>query len=408
MTAIAWTGRIASSADAPLPDVPASQCIWKQQNFGRTADITSGFGDSASLDVTWEHGNPPSMFHDSNVCPPNQTRSLLVVASDPWANWGDNMWHNWHNVLYLTFTALLDSGILTCDEATGACATSIPFDFLHIYQKDNMPPHPGLCAVVKQLFGQAEGGWCSTRPRELHHLCYERVIMQASTLSNPNIYTSGNGTSLRLFARAVESLSKLPPLTPKEVETRPAHIVFLGRRLPDRRPGFSQESLDTFFHIMNNSGIPFTIVFCREATKAEDIAILRKATVVIGATGAAFTNTWHLTKGAVAVLAMTGKPWFETWYFKAQVLNTGSTFIRWVPTQQNYTDPAFGLMTPFPYQNHATWITVLRTALLQQDTYALAHPRVVEFLKASDNEPAPDDRRCHAMLMVYKPKNRMY
>jgi hypothetical protein len=195
---------------------------------------------------------------------------------------------------------------------------------------------------------------------------------------------------------------RLTPLTPTEVKHRPAHVVFLDRL--KRRPGFDEESLHNFEVVMQEAGIPFTRVACSHANKTWDIAAIRSATVLIGATGAAFTNTWHLTPGAVVVLATTGSPWFETWYFKALALNTGSTFIRWTPSQQNYSDPDFGLTTMYPTQSQATWRTVMRTALLQQDARARSHPLAVEFLKERASDSAPQDRRCDALLMVYKPR----
>ena len=395
LTVIAWTG-VESTETSPAGSLPDQHCVWRQQGMPPLSP------EEASLEVTWQHGSPQSAFQNSAVC--NLTRPLLVVASDQWAHWGGNTWHTWHNVVYMTFSALYDSGLLTCDEITGSCSTTQALDFLLLYRPPPtvIEPNPSMCAFLQRMFGQQDMG-CTTDPNQLHNTCYERVLVQAAATSNALIYGADRRTNLRLFARAIEFLHGLPPLKPAEVEDRPPFVVFLDR--PVKRRGFNAISFNNLHAIMKKSGIPFMKLACSTKYKKRDMSVIRKATVLIGATGAAFTNTWHLTKGAVAVLASTGSPWYETWYFKALVLSTGSTYIRWTPAQQNYSDPTFSSRTPFPSQDQSTWRTVLRTALLQQDEQARSHPKVVAFLKQTESnpDPTPQDRRCRALLMVYKP-----
>ena len=389
MRVIAWTG----SAEGPLP---LDQNVWRQHHY------------TTQLQVTWQHGSVQTAFANSTVCHPSQSQPLLFVAADKKAMWasesrdkGVNIWHYWHNIMFSSFATLYEAGMLRCDEVNGNCTVSSRFDFASLAdQRPNAFAYSTVCVAVRKLFGQL--GKCIGSTKELKNRCYEQVIVDSSTSSNNILYFSGKGSTLRLFARALENHYGLIPLTPSEVSKRPPHVVFLARP-SDRRPGFDEESQDNLVAVMNESGIPFTRLLCRTDTKKHDISVLRRATVVIGASGAAFTNIWHLMKGAVVVVSTPGIPTFDL-CFKSLALETGSTFIRWTPTQLNYKMKHFGFGTMYPLQSRDTWRVVLRTALLLQDAYARSHNCVMRFLEQTDMTIPPQDRRCHAMLMVYEPR----
>ncbi|KNC47057.1 uncharacterized protein AMSG_03481 [Thecamonas trahens ATCC 50062] len=258
--------------------------------------------------VEWGEGLCVDVGFSSPSCtvPDDHT---LYVALDPWT---DAFWHDFHNGFMRTFGTLYeldDPSLLQCDDSWPEVCRVNTTKVIVAYRVSTSPSHsagPSLRGLLAHLADEV-----IAEPDPSH--CYARVVAGPATALDLNAgarFTLKSTKLLSYFSRwyyyvatTLGSQSGLAVLDLERlVEPRTEHrVLIISRRGASHGRKWGPGIEDAMVAWLESSGVSVEAVDFAAMSVVEVAAAVRRATVVIGVSGAGMINMMYARPDTVLI-----------------------------------------------------------------------------------------------------------